>query len=147
MGLDMYLNARMYVSKYSDEKLHTELNKLTESIGFSIPANEIVFEAAYWRKANHIHQWFVDNVQDGQDNCGYYDVSGEDIERLISVCEEVLADHSKADELLPTQSGFFFGSTEYDEYYFEDIKQTIKMLKPLLDKKFDLVSFYYHASW
>lgn len=147
MGLDQYLTARMYVSSYSDEKLYAELNKLTESLGFNIPANEIVFDAAYWRKANHIHQWFVTNVQDGRDDCGHYYVSSESIEKLISVCEEVLADHSKADELLPTQSGFFFGSTEYDEYYFRDIKQTIQMLEPLLDKKFDLVSFYYHASW
>lgn len=147
MGLDMYLSAKMYVSKFSDEKLYTDLNKLTESLGFNIPANEIVFEAAYWRKANHIHQWFVDNVQEGTDDCEYHYVSIENIENLIYDCEEVLADHSKADELLPTQSGFFFGSTEYDEYYFEDIKQTIKMLKPLLDKKFALVSFYYHASW
>lgn len=26
-------------------------------------------EIGYWRKANHIHKWFVDCVQDGEDDC------------------------------------------------------------------------------
>ena len=150
MGLDQYLKGKMYVSPYSDKELHTKLNTLTTEMGFTFPANEIVFEAAYWRKANHIHQWFVDNVQEGVDNCGEYYVSRDTLEELVIVCEDVLADHSLADELLPTTSGFFFGSTEYDEYYYEDIKNTINMIKPLIDpdnKKMEELSFYYRASW
>ena len=27
-------------------------------------------QIASWRKANAIHKWFVDNVQDGVDDCG-----------------------------------------------------------------------------
>ena len=38
------------------------------------------------------------------------------------ICDKVLDDNSLAEELLPTRSGFFFGSTDYDEWYFEDIK-------------------------
>lgn len=146
MGLDQYLKGKMYVSPYTDKELHTKLNKMTEEMGFDFPANEIVFECAYWRKANHIHKWFVNHVQDGVDNCGEYYVSEDNLEQLISDCEDVLKDHSKAEELLPTESGFFFGSTDYDEYYYENIKNTIKMLKPLL-KKTDQLSFYYHSSW
>jgi hypothetical protein len=36
-----------------------------------------------------------------------------------------------AKELLPTQAGFFFGSTDYDEYYYEDLVYT----RDLLDKE------------
>lgn len=146
MGLDMYLKGKMYVSSYSDKELHTKLNTLTKKMGFDFPANEIVFEAAYWRKANHIHKWFVEHVQEGVDNCGEYYVSRDTLEELVVTCEDVLKDHSKAEELLPTESGFFFGSTEYDEYYYWDIESTLRMLKPLL-KKTDQLSFYYHSSW
>jgi hypothetical protein len=150
MGLDMYLKGKMYVSPYSDTELHTKLNTLTKEMGLDFPANEIVLQAAYWRKANHIHKWFVDNVQEGVDNCGEYYVSRDTLEELVVTCEDVLKDHSKAEELLPTESGFFFGSTEYDEYYYNDIKNTIKMLKPLLDSnntKTQDLSFYYGSSW
>ena len=150
MGLDMYLKGNLYVSKYSDAVLHTKLSKLTSELGFTFPANEISFEAAYWRKANHIHKWFVDNVQEGVDNCGEYYVSRDTLEELVSVCEDVLADHSLADELLPTASGFFFGSTQYDEYYYMDIQNTIDMLKPLLDTKnerMQQLTFHYRSSW
>ncbi len=41
--------------------------------------------------------------------------------KLLEVCKQVAADPSKAEELLPTQSGFFFGGTEYDEYYMNSI--------------------------
>lgn len=73
-------------------------------------------------------------------------MSREQLEELLGVVNEVLADHSKADELLPTQSGFFFGSTEYDEYYFGDLELTKKILKNALSmpKEWD---FGYSSSW
>ncbi len=43
----------------------------------------------YWRKANQIHKWFVDNVQDGNDDCKTYYVSTEDLEKLLNICKEV----------------------------------------------------------
>ena len=66
MGLDMYLNAKRYVSNYSeaDAELRDELDKLEPLAG--MPIKEIVCEAMYWRKANAIHDWFVKNVQIGR---------------------------------------------------------------------------------
>jgi hypothetical protein len=52
-----------------------------------------------------------------------------------------------AEELLPTQEGFFFGSTEYDEWYMESVKETHDKLSVLLDKIPDGWSFKYQASW
>jgi len=51
-----------------------------------------------------------------------------------------------AQKLLPTQPGFFFGDTNYDEYYIQDINDTIKILKECLKQK-GFVDFYYSSSW
>ena len=50
-----------------------------------------------------------------------------------------------AEELLPTASGFFFGGTEYDEYYFEQVVETLEVLEKELESGAD--EFYYNASW
>ena len=47
---------------------------------------------------------------------------------IIDRCKRVLEDHSLASELLPTQSGFFFGSTDYDEWYYQDVENVLKQL-------------------
>jgi len=110
--------------------------------------SEISLEAAYWRKSNQIHKWFVDNVQDGEDNCEEYYVDREQLQELVDLCKQVLADHSKAEELLPGQEGFFFGGTEYDEWYFQDIEHTVEMLEELLSNpENDDYEFYYQSSW
>lgn len=149
MGLDMYLTKRVYVGA------NYEHRKVTGSIdikidGKELPINfnnvsEIIENVGYWRKANHIHRWFVENVQDGEDNCGDYYVPFEKLQELLSLVDEVLSDNSKADELLPVQSGFFFGGTEYNQYYFEDLQLTKNILESLNnDVNGD---FYYHSSW
>ena len=56
-----------------------------------------------------------------------------------------MADKDKADELLPTQSGFFFGSLDYDDYYFDCIKGTIQIIENAL--KYKNVDYVYSASW
>jgi hypothetical protein len=84
---------------------------------------------------------------DGDDDCREVYVSSDDIRTLIATCEEVLKDRNIdiAKDLLPNTEGFFFGSQEYDEYYFEDIAQVLKDLKAIdLDRAVD---FYYRASW
>lgn len=149
MGLDMYLTGRMYVSKWSTPENYEAVKGTFPQIPWEI--NGVSFEAGYWRKANHIHQWFVDNVQNGIDECREHAVSREQLGELLSVCKQVMVDPKLAEQLLPTASGFFFGSTDYDEYYFEDIKHTISILEDILDpeneKKYLFVDFYYQSSW
>jgi hypothetical protein len=150
MGLDMYLSAKRYVSTFrkSDEALRGELDKLTEKTG-GLEIQEVVCEAMYWRKANAIHDWFVKNVQEGVDNCGSYYVSKEKLKELVELCKEVMANKGRAVELLPTASGFFFGSTDFDDYYFEDVQNTITRLESLLGNPeiADNFEFYYQSSW
>lgn len=45
---------------------------------------------------------------------------------------KVLEDDSVARTLLPTKEGFFFGGTEYDQWYWEDLNYTSKALKNVL---------------
>jgi len=108
--------------------------------------SEIKFQAGYWRKANQIHSWFVENCQEGKDECQEAWVSVEQLEELRDLCQEVK--DTKDASLLEPASGFFFGSTEIDEWYWEDINNTIKMLTEVLnDKLFADCSFYYQSSW
>ena len=157
MGLDMYLTRKKYVgAEYAFREVTGEIN--IKIGGKVLPVNfdkvsYIEESAMYWRKANAIHKWFVDNVQKGKDDCGTYWVSVEKLYELQRVCKQVLANKTKASTLLPTQDGFFFGGTQYDEWYFGDIERTVKELEELLrDESNNNVNgiysdFYYHSSW
>jgi hypothetical protein len=92
----------------------------------------------------------VEKSQNGIDNCAEYYVSTEELAELREVCNKVLVDPSRADELLPAQSGFFFGSTEIDEWYLDALKYTVERLDVLLELpivKENEASFYYSSSW
>lgn len=53
-----------------------------------------------------------------------------------------------AESLLPRESGFFFGSTNYDEWYIEDLKYTSEKIKEILESfNFDEEEILYHAWW
>ena len=105
----------------------------------------------YWRKANAVHNWFVDNVQDGNDDCKRYWVSKEDLQKLLDVVNKALKNPSTAHEYLPTVRGFFFGSQDYDEYYFKDLRYTKEMLTELLNELLkedtQYTDIYYESSW
>lgn len=194
MGLDMYLEAEEYISRpvdwMTDEakaKLVPRYEALVKLLpgtpsdrGYGVTVSYIV---AYWRKANAIHKWFVDNCQDGVDECQRTYVTREQLNELLSVCREVIkvastaagdvinGYHSGPDTghemvpnieqgkiitnpdavaaLLPSAGGFFFGSTDYDEYYLDDVRDTINQIQAVLAQYQgkDRVSFYYQSSW
>lgn len=136
-------------------------------------------QVGYWRKANQIHNWFVENVQNGEDDCGEYEVTKRQLKELLDICEKVkgashliegkvqngytfengerkynyedgkyIEDSSVAEKLLPTTSGFFFGGTEYDQWYYRDIIDTIEMLnKVLMETDFEKEVVTYSSSW
>ena len=154
MGLDMYLSARKYMSKYFDPADTDRIASINELFGVDgdeendYGAQEVIFKVAYWRKANAIHQWFVDNVQGGEDDCGEYPVSRDKLESLMKLCEQIIDNKKLARELLPTKSGFFFGSTEYDDWYMGDVQHTADRIKKILeDSAFTKADFYYQSSW
>lgn len=147
MGLDMYLTAKRYIYDFDDEG--KALREQLESFKVNgMEVKELSYRAGYWRKANAIHKWFVDNVQEGSDNCGEYLVTTEQLEKLLELVNEVLHNRDKADDLLPTHNGFFFGSLIYDEGYFDDLIQTKAIIENVLSIedicKYDI---YYSSSW
>lgn len=179
MGLDMYLKKRTYIgNQYRDAEKQVKIIVPDNQDGVFFPVNsivqsrvsEIIESVAYWRKANAIHNWFVDNVQDGEDDCGEYSVSKEELGKLIDLCKktvecvtsqpkikveerdwngevyEVEVYDVKGDADLPTVGGFFFGSTDYDDYYINSLQNTIDQIEPLLLEDGD-GDFYYTSSW
>lgn len=156
MGLDMYLTGKRYISKHFNEgdearaeavqKLFPELEGKGGRWGDASPVKEVQIEAGYWRKANQIHDWFVKNVQGGEDECRPHYVSREQLKELRDTCQEVLENRKRAAELLPTASGFFFGGTDYDDWYFQDIEATIRILDDALALP-ESWEFEYCSSW
>jgi len=155
MGLDMYLSAKKYMSRHFDAADTQKINGINELFGVEgdedgdYGAQEVIFRVAYWRKANAIHDWFVQNVQDGRDECQEAWVSREQLQELIELCKQIIAKPKKADELLPTRSGFFFGGTDYDDWYMHQLQYTVDRFEKILaDPAFAKgVDFYYQSSW
>lgn len=188
MGLDMYLSKKHYVKNWDYMKPEEQYAVSVQQGGKRVETirpervTDVVEEAAYWRKANHIHRWFVEHVQDGEDDCGEYRVSREQLQELLDTVNtvlqssqlvagkvkngynltpapdgklieepiledgQVIANPSVASALLPTRSGFFFGGTDYDQYYYEDLVYTRDTLTQLLAEPDD-GEFYYQSSW
>lgn len=144
MGLDMYLTAER--GMYEHKELEESIKKILKPEERAFKISEIILELGYWRKANAIHNWFVENCQDGVDECQKTFITKDQLQKLLDVCKEVQKNHDKAQELLPSVSGFFFGNTDYDEYYFICIDNTIQILENVM--KIDNSWFiHYHSSW
>lgn len=185
MGLDMYLKKKTFIwTNYENEGKRDLSNiKINDKKYNHIKPEricEITEDIGYWRKANHIHKWFVENVQDGKDDCGEYYVSRENLLSLLDLCRKVkrgtvlidgaitngysfengvkmpIIEQGKeiknpefAASLLPTKDGFFFGNTDYDKYYMQDIDDTIEIIEKLLPELTgsNSADIYYHSSW
>lgn len=149
MGLDMSLTAKRFIYGTDRKKLRISGIKGVhqEKVQY------IIEECLTWRKANQIHKWFVDEVQDGKDDCKSYFVSRDQLIILMELCKMAIASRGSETcmclkkDILPGQEGFFFGSTDKDEYYWEDIDYTIKGIDRLLKDYDNHWGFEYHSSW
>ena len=155
MGLDMYLRANRYVSGFDFETDDNKrvYNRVCDALRIDgactgSPSINVAVTAAYWRKANQIHNWFVKNIQSGKDDCKEYPVSIEKLKELLLTCKVVASKSVSPQEYLPTTTGCFFGSVEYGEYYYRDIEDTIEALEFVL-KTYSPTeyTFAYHSSW
>ena len=152
MGLDMHLYRHTYVQNWEYDSANRWEIKITKNgKSSSINSEKIAYvieQVGYWRKANAIHMWFVNNIQSRKDDCGEYYVSFEKLQELRDTCQAVIDNPDLAEEKLPTASGFFFGGTGYGDCYFEDIAETIKILDEALkaDNE-DHSTYYYRSSW
>ena len=157
MGLDMYLYADIYVSKekfvgpraYVENPAYDKILQALDLAPIDIDGGmKVQANIGYWRKANAIHMWFVNECAGGIDECQEINVYQDKLVELQTKCKRVLDadDPLVADAVLPTGAGFFFGSLLYDEWYYKDLTYTIE----LIDKAVALPStdnFIYRASW
>jgi len=100
---------------------------------------------AYFRKVNFLFKYYEDRGKMHDQYYAFTDAS--DIDDIIDRCERVLKDNKLASELLPTQSGFFFGGTDYDQYYFEDVEDCLRQMKKYRKLLKDGVTGYVIFSW
>lgn len=155
MGLDMYLKASKYVGGWEHSGRPEQLAFLNVLRAIGIPAKAVTqsapsltvdFNIAYWRKSNQIHAWFVREVQDGKDECQRSYVPREKLTELRDLCIQVR--DTRNSSLLEPKSGFFFGSTNIDEWYWRDIQNTIDQLGAVLaNPALKDCEFYYQSSW
>jgi len=162
MGLDMMLMRKVYVKNWEHEpkEKHNEIiikqnGKIRDDIRTK-KIKHVVEEVMYWRKFNALHQYIVENFNDDIDDCREIYLDIDDIKKILNTLKEIKNEPKKASDLMPTQSGFFFGSTDYDGYYFKDVEDTIEVFEDLIEteekyfieKEYDkLGEFYYIASW
>ena len=156
MGLDMYLEkAKIGAEKYF--KTDWEELKVTNKQEFNNEVLPLLYndggrqcltkEIYYWRKSSAIHKWFSNQTEHGLGNCETLEVTKEMLQDFIFILEEVIK-CKNGEEKLPTTSGFFFGSMEYDEWYYEDLKRTLTKFKSLIDSfDFGKEKIYYHGWW
>lgn len=114
-------------------------------------------EVAYFRKVNFLLPFFG-----YEENCSDIEIAKCEVEDLVASCNNVLAlyDRHKTGELnetelvemvsedLPTEGGFFFGSTEYDEWYFKDVEYVLKQFTNVLNETdWENETLYMHCWW
>lgn len=151
MGLDMYLTTIYYTDKdgnyIASDDFKTEIKGTV--YGEDYP------DQIYWRKANAIHNWFVNNVQNGEDECKPHRVSVAAIETLFGTVMTVLDSRhtalgiDNAKTLLPPAEGFFFGDTHINDDYYQYLEETKSALEDLLAENETSPRHYYEyqSSW
>ncbi len=158
MGLDMYLN-RTNRTNHTIEELeaidHETITPESPEATPFLPLREyeysdgfysIFHEVAYWRKFNALHNWFVQRVQGGIDECQLSEI---DVDTLIELIDDLRAvSKGEVVEDLEPVGGFFFGSTEKDDYYYQRINNALNTFEEIL-RVFDFKKcrLFYRASW
>ena len=102
---------------------------------------------AYFRKVNFLYAFFSKDIVEETQTCV---VDKARIGQLIDTCQDVLkhkGDEDYATENLPTQGGFFFGSLDYDKWYWKDVKDCLKSMKKLYKAMGDDEFVRWHFSW
>ena len=96
------------------------------------PHIEVAMPIAVWRRAYQIHHWFVQNCQDGVDDGRRTLVGREQLEELLDLCDLVLEEPDKAAEVLPVVKGREQLLNPYGDIYFEQVRDTVKVLERAL---------------
>lgn len=150
MGLDMYLEGRRYLSP-TDEGTAPARKAVAAAIGFEPPASKpggepelmevvaVSVRVGYWRKSYPLHQWFVDNVQEGHDDCRPAYVSDSVLRELQARLEQVRSAPESVSEHFVVEEGEALDEDEID--FALDVLSHARRLQ---EAGWDL---YYRSSW
>lgn len=96
-------------------------------------------ELAYFRKVNFLVNYFFGEDYTDGDNFRPLTIYKEQCEDLIERCKTVLEkrDEETSLELLPPICGFFFGSTDIDDYYYRDVEEVKTQFEDFVLPQFD----------
>ena len=169
MGLDMYLETLPVIKGKTIKQLIAISNGITEEKQSIIKKYEqyivhrddtfkwksLLSEVGYWRKANAIHNWFVNNVQNGKDDCGTYPVHRNRLEELLQLCTKVLKilDNAQKETIdVSVGTKYIDGKSEpvfeKHETYTKDVANKVcKLLPPATGFFFgsQLIDSWYYA--
>jgi hypothetical protein len=141
------------------KQVYSEFDEIVKQRGEHFSWLSIFEDIGYWRKANQIHSYFVEECQNGIDECQLTKVSKKKLNKLMSLCKQALAlkevylndgivKGKPLEEILPTARGFFFGGTEFNQWYFDDIEETIEIISKVLEETdFKTQTIFYRSSW
>lgn len=158
MGLDMYL-----IKKQKKERKNSNT---WNQIGYWRKANQIhnwfvanvqkgIDNCGYYRVSCKQIQQLKEacervvktaNLVPGEICVGYHYENGE----RVPIIEqgEVIINANEIAAILPTTHGFFFGHTEYDEWYLSQVRETIEILERALNEtNFEEEYLVYTSSW
>lgn len=117
----------------------------------------------YWRKFNALHHYIAKNYGDLEnDNCVDIHLEISDIEDILEILkkvqdtmktttktrldsrgneykEEVITNPKAVEKIFPTADGFFWGSTDYDDYYIDEVNRTVDVLEQVVREHKKLV--------
>ena len=168
MGLDMYFSRRTYVGKLkstkdSDDRWserdvnNMELKFDDADLSHVNLKNVRYIEEVFgeFRKFNALHAYVVDNFASGVDNCEtiYLDIDNLiQIQEVLSLVKESLSIGDKviAGQTLPPKEGFFFGNTEIDKWYEQDVNEAVEVFGKIIEEHSIVgynASYTYQASW
>lgn len=143
MGLDMYIVK-------INNKTCKPIKEGDDIVSFDSKTQEV----AYWRKQNMLHHFLLEQTgADPNMNCTYVEVPYEVLYEFIGRANDILKarGHNReylANKLLPTQSGFFFGGTDYDKWYYECLKSIRADLREIIQSTdFTNQTLYYSCWW
>lgn len=120
MGLDMYL--------YLEDKETSE-----------------VIEYSYYRKFNALQGYFVEKFD--IPNCGKVKLNDKTIDDLYQILNEIRYNREKANLLLPTFPGPFFGSYDYGRIYHTYIDQAASDFYHAKFLDFNKYNLFYTSNW
>lgn len=143
MGLDMYIVK-------INNKTCKPIKEGDDIVSFDSKTQEV----AYWRKQNMLHHFLLEQTgADPNMNCTYVEVPYEVLYEFIGRANDILKvrGHNReylANKLLPTQSGFFFGGTDYDKWYYESLKNIRADFRKIIQTtNFTNQTLYYSCWW